>query len=172
MLEIICESMLYTVFNSYILKFCRSVEDLYGSSKITPSMHLHCHLCECILDFGPVYGFWCFSFERFNGILGALHVNNHQIEVQLMRKFIERQQVRGMSWPREFDGFKDMLASADKGSLAQTKKNPLTPTEYRESMKLKADTGTDLFHLSFVDKCSIQVLSPIKEVYMSDASQA
>ena len=85
-----------------------------------------------------------------------------------MRKFIERQQVRGMSWPREFDGFKDMLASADKGSLAQTKKNPLTPTEYRESMKLKADTGTDLFHLSFVDKCSIQVLSPIKEVYMSD----
>lgn len=169
---ILCSTVISTsqvkIADDLLLKFCRSVEDLYGSSKVTPNMHLHCHLCECILDFGPVYGFWCFSFERFNGILGALHVNNHQIEVQLMRKFIERQQVRGMSWPREFDGFKDMLASADKGSLAQTKKNPLTPTEYRESMKLKADTGTDLFHLSFVDKCSIQVLSPIKEVYMSD----
>ena len=73
-----------------------------------------------------------------------------------------------MSWLREFDGFKDLLASTDKVSLAQTKKNPLAPTEYRESMKLKADTGINLFHLSFVDKYFIQVLSPIKEVYMSD----
>lgn len=85
-----------------------------------------------------------------------------------MRKFIERQQLSSISWPREFDGFTDMLATADKGSLALTKKNPLTPTEYRESMKLKTDSGTDLFHLSFVEKCTIQVLSPIKEVYMSD----
>ena len=72
-----------------------------------------------------------------------------------MRKFIERQQLSGMSWPREFDGFKDMLATADKGSLALTKKNPLTPTQYRESMKITTDSGTDLFHLSFVDKGSL-----------------
>ena len=83
----------------------------------------------------------------------------YMFEVQLMRKFIERQQVRGMSWPREFDGFKDMLASADKGSLAQTKKNPLTPTEYRESMKLKAGTGTDLFHMPFVSDDEVEALT-------------
>ena len=57
------------------------------------NMHLHCHLCECVLDYGPVYGFWCFSFERYNGILGSLHISNRQIEVQLMRKFLEQHQL-------------------------------------------------------------------------------
>lgn len=170
--RILCSPVISTsqvkIADELLLKFCRTVQDLYGCSFITPNMHLHCHICECVLDFGPVYGFWCFSFERYNGILGALHVNNHQIEVQLMRKFIERQQLASMSWPGEFGGFKDMLATADKGSLAITKKNPLTPSEYRESIKLKADIGIDLTHLSFVDKHVIQVLSPIKEVYMSD----
>ena len=167
------------MFNSYthfpiqigdelLVKFCRTVEDLYGSSMITPNMHLHCHLCECILDFGPVYGFWCFSFERYNGILGALHVNNHQIKVQLMRKFIERQQLGSMSWPWEFETFEDMLVSADKGTLAWTKKPRLTPAEYRQSIQLKVGTGQELHHLSFFDKHFIQVLSPVKEIYMSD----
>ena len=170
--RILCSTVISTsqvkIADELLLKFCRTVQDLYGTSFITPNMHLHCHLCECVLDFGPVYGFWCFSFERYNGILGALHVNNHQIEVQMMRKFIERQQLGGISWPIEFDGFKDMLSSADKGSLALTKKNPLTLSEYRESIELKADTGMDLSHLSFVDKKAVQVLSPVKDVYMSD----
>ena len=170
--RILCSTVISTsqvrLADELQLKFCRTVQDMYGPSFITPNMHLHCHLCECILDFGPVYGFWCFSFERYNGILSALHVNNHQIEIQLMRKFIERQQLGSMSWPREFDGFKEMLSSADKGSLALTKKNPLTRSEYRESVELKAGTGKDLSHLSFVDKHVIHALGPVKEVYMSD----
>ena len=109
-----------------------------------------------------------FSFERYNGILGAMHVNNHQIEVQLMRKFIERQQVRNMSWPIEFVGFKEMLVSVDSGSLAMTKKKAMTLDEYRKSIQLKASTGTDLFHLSFLDNHFIQVSSPVKDIYMSD----
>ncbi|OAD68817.1 hypothetical protein PHYBLDRAFT_66923 [Phycomyces blakesleeanus NRRL 1555(-)] len=32
-------------------------------------MHLHFHLRETVLNFGPVYGYWLFSFERCNGIL-------------------------------------------------------------------------------------------------------
>src|SRR5436190_10567802 len=32
--------------------------------------HLSLHLQECSHDFGPLYTFWCFSFERMNGILG------------------------------------------------------------------------------------------------------
>jgi len=34
----------------------------------TPCMSLH--LSQCCIDFGPLYSFWCFSFERMNGILG------------------------------------------------------------------------------------------------------
>ncbi|XP_068678691.1 uncharacterized protein [Montipora foliosa] len=170
--HILCSTVINTsevkLADELLVKFCRTVEDLYGTSVVTPNVHLHCHLCECILDFGPVYGFWCFSFERYNGILGVMHVNNHQIEVQLMRKFIERQQVRNMSWPIEFVGFKEMLVSVDSGSLAMTKKKAMTPDEYRKSIQLKASTGTDLFHLSFLDNHFIRVSSPVKEIYMSD----
>ena len=170
--HILCSPVIPTslvkVADELLVKFCRSVEDLYGSSVITPNMHLHCHLCECVLDFGPEYSFWCFSFERYNGILGSLHVNNHQIELQLMRKFIERQQVGSMSWPEQFHGFKDIMATAEKGSLALTKKNCFTPNIYEECIQLKVGTGTDLCHLSFLDQGTIQVVSQIKEVYMSD----
>ena len=97
------------------------MEDLYESSVITRKMHHHCYLCECVLDFGPIHSFCCFSFERYNGILGGFHVNNHQIEVQVMREFIERQQLGSMSLPGEFHRCKDKLATAEKESLALTK---------------------------------------------------
>ena len=41
------------------------------------------------MDFGPVYSFWCYSFERYNGILGGYQTNNRSISVQVMRKFSE-----------------------------------------------------------------------------------
>ena len=83
-----CRILCSTVIDTSEVKLA----DFYGPSVVTPNMHLHCHLCECVLDFGPVYGFWCsasVSSERYNGILSAVHVNKHQIEVQLMRKFME-----------------------------------------------------------------------------------
>ena len=43
---------------------------------------MHCHLRDCILDFGPLQGFWFFTYERFNGILGDLPNNNCSIEYQ------------------------------------------------------------------------------------------
>ena len=52
-------------------------------------MHLHGHLKECIEDFGPVYAFWCFSFERYNGIFGGFQHNNKAVPVQMMKKFLE-----------------------------------------------------------------------------------
>ena len=63
--------------------------ELYGQGKCTINMHLHGHLAECIEDFGPVYSFWCFAFERMNRILGSYHVNNHHISIQLTRRFID-----------------------------------------------------------------------------------
>ena len=51
-----------------ILKFCKTVETLYGKDAITPNMHLLNHLKEVIPDHGPVTSFWCFRLERFNGI--------------------------------------------------------------------------------------------------------
>ena len=39
----------------------------------------------CMKDFGPVYAFWLFSFERLNGVLGSFYTNCH---LQLMRHFL------------------------------------------------------------------------------------
>lgn len=74
--------------DSLLLNFCKSVERLYGLSSISCNMHLHCHLKECLLDFGPIHVYWCFSFERYNGTFGKLHTNNKGIEIQFMRKIM------------------------------------------------------------------------------------
>jgi len=62
-----------------LLTFCKNFEKLYGKEKCTPNMHLHGHLMDCILDYGPIYSFWCFSFERYNGLLGDYQSNNTNI---------------------------------------------------------------------------------------------
>ena len=74
--------------DALLLRFCRRIEGLYGTSVVTPNMHLHCHLRSCIEDFGPLHGFWCFQYERYNGVLGQIPNNNKSIEEQLMNRFV------------------------------------------------------------------------------------
>lgn len=76
--------------DALLLQFCRRTERLFGTSVITPNMHMHGHLYECILDYGPLHGFWLFAFERFNVILGAMPNNNRNIESQIMEKFLRK----------------------------------------------------------------------------------
>ena len=40
-----------------LLHFCRKVEFLYGKNDITPNMHLHCHLADCVLDMAQFMDF-------------------------------------------------------------------------------------------------------------------
>ena len=78
-----------------LLNFCKVFEKLYGSERCTPNLHLHLHLKQCLLDYGPSHAFWCFSFERYNGYLDPFTpCNNKSIEQQIMRKFITSQQLR------------------------------------------------------------------------------
>lgn len=49
---------------------------------------MHAHLVECVREFGPISSFWCFSFERMNGILGNEPTNNRSIELQFMQRFV------------------------------------------------------------------------------------
>ena len=55
-----------------LLSMVELVEKSYGPKKITPNMHLCLHICECAFDYGPLYSFWCYSFERMNGLLGNM----------------------------------------------------------------------------------------------------
>ena len=71
-----------------LMKFCKTIERVYGIGTITPNMHMHGHLAECINQYGPIASFWLFSFERYNGLLGSFTNNKRNIEMQLMRKFL------------------------------------------------------------------------------------
>ena len=55
-----------------LINIINLIEEHYGRDKITPNLHLSLHLGECSNDFGPLYAFWCFSFERMNGVLGKI----------------------------------------------------------------------------------------------------
>ena len=59
------------------MQFCKLFQHKYCDISCTPNMHLHAHICQCLLHYEPVHGFWCFPFERFNGKLGVYHTNNN-----------------------------------------------------------------------------------------------
>ena len=108
--------------DDYLMKFLKQFVHLHGSEYVTPNMHLHGHLRECLIDFGPLHGFWCFSFERYNGILGAYPTNNRAIEIQLMRKFISQIKSKVFVFPDIYqDKFIEFFNhQKSKGSLKTT----------------------------------------------------
>jgi len=72
---LVCRIIDYNVLNEAherLLKVSKLIEENYGPERITPNLHLCLHIADCCRDYGPLYSFWCFSFERMNGILGRL----------------------------------------------------------------------------------------------------
>lgn len=108
------------------MKFCTMFEKLYGQDLVTPNMHLHGHIKECLLDYGPFHAFWCFSFERFNGILGSFHTNNRLIEIQLMRKFLMQSKVKDFKYPEMYqDTFKEFFDNCQGSGSVKDTQEPL-----------------------------------------------
>ena len=133
-------------------------------------MHLHIHLKDVILDYGPIHSFWCFSFERYNGIVGSITTNNRSVELQLMRKITIARLLGGIQLAQEFNPyFCDILSSLENSVdvscegqtatfsnlleyLQMDKKMPLhtinwsnlsalsLPTHYKESVLENEDT--------------------------------
>ena len=68
-------------------QFCKRIKRVFGSKFVTPNMHMHLHLADCLRDYGPLHAFWLYSFERYNGLLGNQPTNNRAIELQLIHRF-------------------------------------------------------------------------------------
>ena len=68
-----------------LLKVARLIEERYGQELITPNIHLSLYLTECCRDYGPLYSFWCYSFERMNELLGSYPNSRRNIEPELLR---------------------------------------------------------------------------------------
>lgn len=107
-----------------LVQFCRRVQRIYGESAVTPNMHLHPHFKKIIHDYGPLQEFWCFSFERFNGILGKQPTNNRSIEAQLMKRFVRDNFSSSFNYPDLFEeDFRPIVSSCRShfvGSLSET----------------------------------------------------
>ena len=83
-----------------IHKYCCLFQERFGREEYYPNLHMHCHLKDCFIDFGPAPSFWLFPFERMNGFLGSFHTNNISVESQVFRKFVVTQQAYSAVWPK------------------------------------------------------------------------
>ncbi|KAG2190754.1 hypothetical protein INT47_007247 [Mucor saturninus] len=76
--------------HSHLEKFGRECEQQYPSTILTCNMHLHLHLRDTVRDFGPVYGYWLFGFERYNGLLKNVDTNRRDgFESTYIKSFTE-----------------------------------------------------------------------------------
>ena len=82
--------------NKRLIEIVKLIEMNYERDKITSNLHLSLHLYDCSFAYGPLYAFWCFSFERMNSILGSLPNSNQKIEPELMRRLIFDSQVESI----------------------------------------------------------------------------
>ena len=145
--------------DQYLHQFCRTFAALCGTEVCTPNLHLHLHLKDSLLDYGPVYAFWLFSFERFNGVLGNYSTNNKNIEVQLMRKFINQQKSKDVYFPEEYQDLYETLfkTTSNRGSLHHTS-TPGSVLEWK-CMSTGPITEIDTFQISK----NIKILHPISK---------
>lgn len=126
---IVCQPMLtksaIDKADKFLLEFCQTVENLYGSEACTINLHLHCHLAECLRDYGPVHATWCFSFERFNGILGGVPNNNHTlcVEKTMMNRFIQQMESH-KSYPELNEELESFFPQNNVGSVGDTTVGP------------------------------------------------
>lgn len=143
--------------DSYLVEFCKQFCILYGAHACTPNMHLHLHLKECLLDYGPVHSFWCFAFERYNGLLGKYHTNNQCIEVQVMKKFLREQQIRSLEVPSETSSLFSSLQTKLSGSLLES------AIDNEDIFRLQTLAEYDQFHSDYSITCNsmVKFLSPI-----------
>lgn len=120
------------VADEHLLKFCQEFQRIYGKEKCTPNMHLHNHLQECILDYGPASTFWAFPFERFNGILESFSKNWMKPEEQILHKLVNFQDLKNT--PPEFSVMKELYSIDDcEGSLQQTQVDTQILQQYKSN---------------------------------------
>jgi hypothetical protein len=101
-----------------LINLIKLIERKYGPEKITPNLHLSLHLCECAQDYGPLYSFWCFSFERMNGILGSLPNSNRKIEPELMRRLMNDNRIVSLTAASEVEGLELLPNRSEIESLS------------------------------------------------------
>ena len=154
-----------------LLLFCTTFERLYGKEKCTPNMHMACHLKDTIYDYGSVYGFWCFSFERYNGILEGMKKSWVSPEKQLLMKFLYLQLLYFQNPSKPSNDFISLIHTGMEnlrgsenisGSLSQMAFEELEVIEQAKSL------SGSVSNIDAREKAFHKVIQPLYEKCFSD----
>ena len=150
--------------HNYLHMFCCQFLQVNGPNACTPNMHLHMHLKECLYDYGPPYAFWCYAFERYNGMLGSFPTNKRSIERQLMRKCLILQELHSQPFPEEGQCFKSLLmqhAPLNGGGILMSMKEE----DIHGLEKLSAPHLNEYLDFTVIDR--VKCLPPVKLIVLN-----
>ena len=74
----------------FLARYCLALLGL--GVVLTPNHHLAMHFAAMILLFGPVYAWWLFAFERFNGMMEKVNNNGKdggRVELTMLRSWVQ-----------------------------------------------------------------------------------
>ena len=75
---------LYRLLHEHHKVFCQ----VYGKWSVTVNYHMSLHLPRMIADLGPPHAFWCFPYERINGMLIGTPNSGGNVEAEVASRFI------------------------------------------------------------------------------------
>ena len=150
------------------LNYCKRFEDLYGKENCTIDLHLHLHLKDTFRDFGPSHSFWCFPYERFNGILGSYPTNSKAVEVQFMKKFLASQSVKEMSRYCDLE----LHSLLPKSKVSSNKKKDENANKDDTALKVLQMSTSPLSSFSYITAL-VELLPPLHpSVFPSEVVQS
>ena len=148
--SILCSRIVHkpdlTIAHTYLEQFNQKFIEVYGHEHFTPNMHMH--LYDCCQDFGSVYAFWCFAYERYNGILGSYQTNKRGVEAQILKKFLYQQQIGKLEFPVSCREFMSIINPHNdfKGSLKKDTTSPDTVVKLDTLAQSKIDALRSIYN--------------------------
>ena len=76
---------------------------MHDAESCISNMNLQLHLRERLQNYGSLYGFWCYSFERCQ-----YDTNGQSIEVQFMKKLLRQMDIQALELPMLSEGLLDI----------------------------------------------------------------
>lgn len=86
------------VGQQYLVNYCQRMIML--GVELTINHHLAMHMEDFIRLFGPVYAWWLFAYERFNGMLEKVKLNGHdggRMELTMLRNWVQTHLIYDLS---------------------------------------------------------------------------
>ena len=135
-------------------------------------MHMSLHLKECMQDYGPFSAFWCFPFERYNGILGRFKKSWSGPEKQMFTKFLGMQKAHYMEASTINNEFITLMSKNNpmfKNSFANSSSCDQSQLQDSVTLRQIKNCTCAVAELDATEKSFHHFLQPLKEKCFNDA---